>query len=137
MPPAFCVPPLSAKVPALKVTVTGPAGDFWLRDHDAPVVMVAGGSGLAPILAMLQAAVDAGDARDVVLLFGARTQRDLYALDEIHAIAERWKFPGDVDASVVLPQLEQRGPRPIGKCRRRQNDGEEEASHSSPSTMTS
>ena len=75
------------------VRVDGPAGDFWLRAGDAPLLLVAGGSGLAPILAVLQEALSAGVARSVTLLFGAREARDLYALEEIESIARQWKGP--------------------------------------------
>jgi NAD(P)H-flavin reductase/ferredoxin len=74
------------------VQVEGPLGDFRLVNEDAPALFVAGGSGLAPLLAMLQDAVDSGaDGQPAVLLFGARTQRDLYALEQIDAIARRWR----------------------------------------------
>lgn len=74
------------------VKVEGPLGDFWLRPETAPLLFVAGGSGLAPLLAILQEAVDTGaDMQPAVLLFGARTQRDLYALELIEAIARRWR----------------------------------------------
>lgn len=73
------------------VQVDGPSGDFWLRPAEAPLLLVAGGSGLAPILAMLHEAAAAGVVRDATLLFGARTAADLYALDEIEAIAGRWR----------------------------------------------
>lgn len=73
------------------VRVGGASGAFWLRESDAPLVMVAGGSGLPPILAMLEHAADAGVARSVTLVFGARAERDLYALDAIDALAARWK----------------------------------------------
>ena len=63
------------------VRVDGPVGDFFLRASDAPMLMVAGGSGLSPILAILKEALNAGVTRSVTLLFGAREQRDLYALD--------------------------------------------------------
>lgn len=73
--------------------VTGPGGDFWLRADAAPLVFVAGGSGLAPVLSVLEAAADAGVQRDAVFLFGARTQGDLYQLDAIQAIGARWAGP--------------------------------------------
>jgi NAD(P)H-flavin reductase/fatty-acid desaturase len=72
------------------VQVEGPFGEFWLRPSEAPLVLVAGGSGLAPILAILHQAAAAGLSRSVTLLFGARSTRDLYALDEIDSIARRW-----------------------------------------------
>jgi NAD(P)H-flavin reductase/ferredoxin len=70
--------------------VDGPHGDFWMRPGTEPLLCVAGGSGLPPILAMLQAALAAGVSRPVTLLFGAREAQDLYALDEIEAIARAW-----------------------------------------------
>jgi NAD(P)H-flavin reductase/ferredoxin len=73
-----------------RVEVDGPAGDFWLRPSDAPMLLVAGGSGLAPILAMLEQALAAGVSRSVTLLFGAREQRDLYALEDLAVIAQQW-----------------------------------------------
>jgi small-conductance mechanosensitive channel len=56
--------------------------------------------GERPILAMLQAALAAGVSRPVTLLFGAREAEDLYALDEIEAIARAW--PGDFRFVPVL-----------------------------------
>ncbi|WP_394831569.1 fatty acid desaturase [Pendulispora rubella] len=78
-------------VRGLSVRLRGPAGDFWLRDGDAPLVLIAGGSGLPPILAMLQQAASVGDTRPVTLLFGAREERDLYALDQIEALQATWR----------------------------------------------
>ncbi|MDO9234999.1 MAG: 2Fe-2S iron-sulfur cluster binding domain-containing protein [Aquabacterium sp.] len=73
------------------VSVEGPAGDFWLRPADAPLLLIAGGSGLAPVVALLQEALNAGVSRPVTLLFGAREERDLYALDVIDQIASKWQ----------------------------------------------
>lgn len=74
-----------------EVVVDGPAGDFWLRPSDAPLLLVAGGSGLAPVLALLQEAAAAGVSRSTTLLFGAREEKDLYALDQIDEIRRRWR----------------------------------------------
>jgi NAD(P)H-flavin reductase/ferredoxin/fatty-acid desaturase len=87
-----------------EVRVDGPSGDCWLRGGDAPMIFVAGGSGLAPILAMLREAVEARVNRPAVLLFGAREQRDLYAMEEIEAIAARWR--GDFSFEYVLSDAE-------------------------------
>lgn len=73
-----------------EVTVSGPYGSFWLRDGVGPVVCVAGGSGMSSIKALLEHAANVGCARDLVYLFGARTQRDLYCLDEMRAIESKW-----------------------------------------------
>ncbi|WP_442854574.1 2Fe-2S iron-sulfur cluster-binding protein [Burkholderia sp. A9] len=72
------------------VTLEGPLGDFWMRAATTPLILIAGGSGLAPVLALLEDGAEARVARPVTLLFGARAQRDLYALDTIAELADRW-----------------------------------------------
>ncbi len=73
------------------VQVEGPFGEFWLRPADAPVVMIAGGSGLPPMLAMLRQAAAEGCTRPVTVLFGAREERDLYALEDLEVLSREWK----------------------------------------------
>jgi p-cymene monooxygenase electron transfer component len=68
----------------------GPHGNFWLRKAKVPIICIAGGSGLAPILSLLEDAVRRRVRRDCVLLFGARTERDLYAVEEISRIRDGW-----------------------------------------------
>ena len=72
------------------VQLEGPFGDFWLRPSGAPILAIAGGSGLAPIEALLEQARHDLLARDVVLLFGARTQADLYHVAELEELARGW-----------------------------------------------
>lgn len=71
------------------VDIRGPYGNFWLRETPAPMVLVCGGSGMAPIKALLEQIARRGFRRDATLIFGARTQRDLYCLEELHAVRER------------------------------------------------
>jgi len=73
------------------IVVTGPYGSFWLRNGDAPIVCVAGGSGMAPIKALLESAQNSDTERDVLFLFGARTQKDLYCLDIMEQFKSKWK----------------------------------------------
>ena len=74
-----------------KLHVRGPYGNFYLRPGTQPIICIAGGSGLAPIKAILeQAHQDKKSTRDVVFFFGARTQADLYCLDEIEQIRRNW-----------------------------------------------
>jgi p-cymene monooxygenase electron transfer component len=75
---------------ALRFELDGPHGNFWLRDGAGPFLCIAGGSGLAPILSLLQDAANRRVRRDCILLFGARARRDLYAEPEIAAIRRAW-----------------------------------------------
>ncbi|MBL4799539.1 MAG: 2Fe-2S iron-sulfur cluster binding domain-containing protein [Oleispira sp.] len=72
------------------VELEGPFGDFYLRDSDKPMLLIAGGSGLAPILSILEQAKDKGCQCPVTVLLGARTQADVYGLKEIGQIAQDW-----------------------------------------------
>jgi NAD(P)H-flavin reductase/ferredoxin len=78
-------------MPGQRLEGHGPYGDFWLRPGAAPLLCVAGGSGLAPIKAILEQAADEGVARDVAVYFGARRREDLYAANEFEALARRWR----------------------------------------------
>lgn len=68
------------------VNVTGPFGSFWLRDSPNQILCIAGGSGMAPIKALLEQMINQGMNKQVTYLFGARTQKDLYCLDELEKI---------------------------------------------------
>lgn len=72
------------------VRLTGPFGTFWLREGREPILAIAGGSGMAPIRAILEAAAREGVARDVVYLYGARTRDHLYGRDELERLAASW-----------------------------------------------
>jgi NAD(P)H-flavin reductase/ferredoxin len=73
-----------------KVKVSGPLGVSYLRDsHRGPVLLVAGGSGLAPIQSILRALLERGHEAPVKLYFGARSERDLYHEDLLKDLAAR------------------------------------------------
>jgi ferredoxin-NAD(P)+ reductase (naphthalene dioxygenase ferredoxin-specific) len=62
-----------------KVKVSGPLGVSYLRDnHRGAVLLVAGGSGLAPIQSILCTLLARGYEAPVKLYFGVRSERDLY-----------------------------------------------------------
>ena len=74
-----------------RVSLSGPHGTFFLRAADTPIMCIAGGSGLAPIKALLEQMVRDELTRPVKFLFGARTQKDLYCLEEIDRFKTNYK----------------------------------------------
>jgi CDP-4-dehydro-6-deoxyglucose reductase/ferredoxin-NAD(P)+ reductase (naphthalene dioxygenase ferredoxin-specific) len=61
------------------VKVSGPLGSSYLRDgHSGPVLLVAGGSGFAPMQSILCTLLGRGYPAPVLLYFGVRSERDLY-----------------------------------------------------------
>jgi NAD(P)H-flavin reductase/ferredoxin len=69
-----------------KLRLRGPRGTFGWRDHKGTMLCIAGGSGMAPIKGMLEDAAQKKTAKRIIYLFGARTEKDLYALDEMQKI---------------------------------------------------
>ena len=62
--------------------VEGPFGSFFLReDSDKPIVLLASGTGFAPIKAIIEHLQAAGIERPAVLYWGCRTRADLYQHD--------------------------------------------------------
>ncbi len=61
------------------VKVSGPLGVSYLREkHSGPVLLIAGGSGLAPIESILRTLLASGRNEPVQLYFGVRAERDIY-----------------------------------------------------------
>jgi len=76
--------------PGDAVRVSGPLGTAYLRrTHDGPMLCVAGGTGLAPILSILRGAIAQGMPNPVHLYVGVRSPRDLYGLDWLAEIERR------------------------------------------------
>ena len=70
-----------------ELSLTGPYGTSTLKEgHVLPVVCVAGGAGMAPILSILRHLGETGSRRPVRFYYGARTASDLFYLDEIAEI---------------------------------------------------
>jgi CDP-4-dehydro-6-deoxyglucose reductase len=59
--------------------VEGPFGDFTVQQSSRPWLMVAGGTGIAPIKCMLERALQEGEQRPIRLFWGVRLEQDLYA----------------------------------------------------------
>ncbi len=66
--------------------VEGPYGSFWLReDSEKPIVLLASGTGFAPIKALIEHMQHKGIARPAVLYWGGRRPTDLYLNDWVQA----------------------------------------------------
>jgi len=73
--------------------IEGPHGSFWLREKsDKPIVMLAGGTGFAPLKGLVEHAIHLGLARPIALYWGARTPSGLY----LNEMAQSWRsiLPG-------------------------------------------
>lgn len=72
-----------------QLNLTGPYGMFTLREgHDADLVFVGGGAGMAPILSLLRSMAERGLERKATFYYGARGRRDLCFEAELRALEE-------------------------------------------------
>ena len=70
------------------VRVFGPLGSLRVRLSYRKVLMIASGSGLAPLLSMLADLTQKKDRRPVTVFFGARIPEELYYLDRLNALRD-------------------------------------------------
>ena len=71
------------------VRVSGPLGTAYLRQrHEGPMLCVAGGTGLAPILSIIRGTHEAGMRNPIHLYFGVRSPRDIYGLAQLTALQQ-------------------------------------------------
>jgi NAD(P)H-flavin reductase/ferredoxin len=70
--------------PGDEMAITGPFGRFYLRPPVRPIVMVAGGTGLAPMLSMFDhLTATGGTGQPIHLLYGANAPGELFALPRL------------------------------------------------------
>ncbi|OOZ36582.1 CDP-6-deoxy-delta-3,4-glucoseen reductase [Solemya velesiana gill symbiont] len=67
--------------------IQAPLGGFYLReDSDRPLIMMAGGTGFAPLKGIIEHAFHIGIDRPIHLYWGVRAEQDLYLAE----LAEKW-----------------------------------------------
>jgi CDP-4-dehydro-6-deoxyglucose reductase len=84
------------------LTIEGPLGQFTYRPHIVgtsatgerptpapPMLLIGGGTGIAPLLSILRHVIDNGIERDMALYWGVRGEQDLYAQSTLEALSRR------------------------------------------------
>ncbi|SAK52259.1 CDP-6-deoxy-delta-3,4-glucoseen reductase [Caballeronia fortuita] len=82
-----------------KLRIELPYGEFFFRDESSkPVILVATGTGFAPVKSIVEDAIKRKLARPMKLYWGARRKEDLYLAD----LAQKWHDEGHVEFIPVL-----------------------------------
>ncbi|WJN50157.1 benzoate 1,2-dioxygenase electron transfer component BenC [Pseudomonas asiatica] len=71
------------------MTLAGPLGSFYLRPIQRPLLLLAGGTGLAPFTAMLEKIAEQGSEHPLHLIYGVTNDFDLVELDRLQVLAAR------------------------------------------------
>ncbi|TQV70933.1 hypothetical protein FLL45_21640 [Aliikangiella marina] len=69
--------------------IDGPYGNCFLKAGEAPVIIIAGGTGLSPMKSMLESAFACGDQREFKLFLGTQKSSELYQGDLLNQLAEQ------------------------------------------------
>jgi ferredoxin-NADP reductase len=92
--------------PGDELEVRGPIGGWFVWAGDTPALLVGGGSGIVPLMAMLRLARRTGRSELLRMVVSARTPADLYYAAEL---------PGPETAVVYTRQAPESSPRPTGR----------------------
>jgi anthranilate 1,2-dioxygenase reductase component len=85
------------------IPVTGPFGRFYLRPPTRPIVMVAGGTGLAPMLSMFDSMIQTGAAdQPIHLLYGVNTSDEIFGGDRLSS-CQAAGIKLTIETAVVTP----------------------------------
>jgi benzoate/toluate 1,2-dioxygenase reductase subunit len=75
--------------PGDSMTLTGPLGTFYLREIKRPLLLLAGGTGLAPFTAMLEKIAAEGSSHPLHLIYGVTNDADLVEMEKLEDFAKR------------------------------------------------
>lgn len=88
--------------PGTRMEFTGPAGSFYLREVRRPLLLLAGGTGLAPFLSMLGRLAETGCGHPVHLVYGVTNDADLVGVEALEGYAAR--VPGFTFSTCVAAE---------------------------------
>ncbi len=71
-----------------ELVMRGPFGDFYYRESDREILMIATGTGLAPIMSILRYMRKEKIDRKTTLFFGTRIEEDLFSTEEIEGLVQ-------------------------------------------------
>lgn len=73
------------------VRISGPLGTAYLRrKHEGPILCIAGGTGLAPVLSIVRGALAGGMGNPIHIYFGVRSAQDIYKADVLAQMASQY-----------------------------------------------
>ncbi len=91
--------------PGDKISVSGPYGDFFIKDTEREICFVGGGAGMAPMRSHILDQLNAiGTKRKVSFWYGARSMKEMFYDEEFKKLAEKYNnFSYQVALSEPLP----------------------------------
>ncbi|WP_240509442.1 NADH:ubiquinone reductase (Na(+)-transporting) subunit F [Geofilum rhodophaeum] len=110
--PGICSSFIFSRKPGDKVTISGPYGEFFLKDTDREMMFIGGGAGMAPMrshLFHLFHTLKSG--RKVTFWYGARSKKEIFYEEHFRAIEKEFpNFTFTIALSEPMPEDNWEGP---------------------------
>ncbi len=103
--PGVCSSYIFSRKPGDKVTISGPYGEFFLKETEREMLFIGGGAGMAPMRSHLfHLFKTEKTSRKVSFWYGARSKREIFYQDEFEAIEKEFEnFDFTIALSEPLP----------------------------------
>lgn len=110
--PGICSSYIFSRKPGDKVTISGPYGEFFIKDSDKEMMFIGGGAGMAPMRShIFDLYKTKKTKRKSTFWYGGRSLRELFYIDEFEALEkENPNFEFHIGLSEPLPEDNWKGP---------------------------
>ncbi|MEE4256348.1 MAG: NADH:ubiquinone reductase (Na(+)-transporting) subunit F [Bacteroidales bacterium] len=104
--PGICSSYIFSRKPGDKVTISGPYGEFFIKDTDKEMMFIGGGAGMAPMRShIFDLYKTKNTKRKATFWYGGRSLRELFYVDEFEALEkENSNFSFHIGLSEPLPE---------------------------------
>ncbi len=106
VPPGICSSYIFTRKPGDKIMMSGPYGEFHIKDTDNEMIYIGGGAGMAPLRShIFHLFHTLKTKRKVSYWYGARSRREIFYEDEFRKIEEEYpNFTFNLALSEPLPE---------------------------------
>ncbi len=106
VPPGICSSYIFSRKPGDKVMISGPYGDFHIKDTEKEMIYIGGGAGMAPLRShIFHLLKTLKSGRNISYWYGARSLREVFYEDEFRALEKKFpNFKFNLALSEALPE---------------------------------
>ena len=106
VPPGVCSSYIFSRKPGDKVMISGPYGDFHIKETEKEMIYIGGGAGMAPLRShIFHLLKTLKSGRNISYWYGARSLREVFYEDEFRALEKKFpNFKFNLALSEALPE---------------------------------
>jgi Na+-transporting NADH:ubiquinone oxidoreductase subunit F len=106
VPPGICSTFIFSRKPGDKVSISGPFGDFHIKNTETEMVYIGGGAGMAPLRSHIFHMLNTEKSkRRITYWYGARSKREIFYEDEFRALEKKFpNFTFNIALSEPMPE---------------------------------